>query len=326
MAHELTIRRSGKAEMAYVGETPWHGLGEQLQRGASIEQWQAAAGMDWEVKRSRVRYEAGDGAENLRIINDQHVLYRGDTREPLGVVSDRYELVQPGQVLGFFRDLVGTAGFELETAGTLFGGRKFWALASIGDKVEVSDGDKVGGYLLLVSSCDGSSATEATETTVRVVCNNTLRMSLSEKGRTSVKVSHRTAWNPDYIKHRLESANGNFSKFVVAARKLSKLKMTNMAAEKFVADLLRDVAKVSTQRVAMDDNPTFQRVLALFNGGGMGAAMAGSKGTAWGMVNAVTEFVDHHAKASTTDHRLEAAWLGKGDDLKTAALERALAL
>lgn len=324
MAHELTIRRSGKAEMAYVGETPWHGLGEKLQRGAPIEHWQRAAGMDWQIKRSRVRYEAGD--DNLMVINDQHVLYRSDNKEPLGVVSDRYELVQPSDALEFFRDLVDTAGFSLETAGTLFGGRKFWALANIGEKLEVASGDAIGGYLLLVSSCDGSSATEATETTVRVVCNNTLRMSLSEKNRTSVKTSHRSAWNPTALKQKLEGANGNFSKFVKAARSLAKVKMNSMAAEKFVADLLRDVAQVSTQRVGMDANPTFQAMLALFNGGGMGAALPGSKGTAWGLVNAVTEYVDHHAKASSTDHRLESAWLGRGDDLKTAALERALAL
>ena len=93
MAHELTIRANGKVEMAYTGETPWHGLGEQLTRGASIEEWARAAGMDWRVLKSFVRFPIarGDAPENFRTINDRVVLFRDDgIGDYLGIVSDGY--------------------------------------------------------------------------------------------------------------------------------------------------------------------------------------------------------------------------------------------
>ena len=90
MAHELTIN-DGVAEMAYVGETPWHGLGQQLRADASIEEWQAAAGMDWIIRRSAVMYYPDRGQKQLRVWDDKTVLLRGDTGAPLGVVSPRLQ-------------------------------------------------------------------------------------------------------------------------------------------------------------------------------------------------------------------------------------------
>jgi phage/plasmid-like protein (TIGR03299 family) len=143
------------AEMAYVGEKAWHGLGQQVAEGATIEQMQTAAGMDWKICRSRVRYGADDAP---RIIEDKHVLFRNDTKAALGIVSDNYKIVQPAQVLEFFRDLTESNGFKLNTAGTLFDGRRFWALASVGEEAVIMGQDRVGGYLLLSTSCDGSLA------------------------------------------------------------------------------------------------------------------------------------------------------------------------
>src|ERR1051326_1794220 len=116
MAHELTVRGNGTIEMAYVGETPWHGLGNELQPGASIEDWIAAAGMDWTAQRARVRYATGPGqtADDYLPFDDRVVLFRSDTKSPLGVVSDSFQRVQPREVLEFFRDLVGPAGGTLE--------------------------------------------------------------------------------------------------------------------------------------------------------------------------------------------------------------------
>ena len=100
MAHELTIRKSGTAEMAYAGDTPWHGLGQQLAEGAPIETWLTAAGMDWRIQRSKVRYStARDDAEGSQVWDDQHVLFRSDTKAPLGIVSDGYKAVQPREVV-----------------------------------------------------------------------------------------------------------------------------------------------------------------------------------------------------------------------------------
>src|SRR6202044_3294118 len=103
---------------------------------------------------------------------------------------DNFKIVQPGAVLEFFRDLTAAAGFTLETAGTLFGGKRFWALAAIGETASIADpADKMKGYLLLSTACDGSMATEARYTTVRVVCNNTL--SSARSAGAKVRVTHR---------------------------------------------------------------------------------------------------------------------------------------
>ena len=119
--------------MAYAGEKPWHGLGNKLAPRQSIDTWKQQAGMDWEIEASEVRYISGNN--HVGVINafpEQKVLYRSDTKAPLAVVSKRFQVVQPGEILEFYRDLTACNGFELETAGVLREGRKFWALARTG--------------------------------------------------------------------------------------------------------------------------------------------------------------------------------------------------
>lgn len=331
MAHELTIRDNGLAEMAFAGEGAWHGLGQRVARGASIDDWKVAAGMDWRVCRSRVRF--GEG-ENQQIDNDHHVLFRSDTKAPLGIVSPKFHIVQPGEVLEFFRDLAGANGFEVETAGTLFGGKRFWALANIGEAVVLNGRDKVGGYLLLSTACDGSLATGARFTTVRVVCNNTLSMALSAKAKGEVKVTHRSVFDAEKVKAELGIARGEFARFAAAAKDLSKAKIAPADAQELTLRLLGakklaaakgDVNK--TQEAVKDiiDSKGFKTVMALFEGKALGADLESANGTAWGWVNAVTQFVDYAAPARNQANRLNSAWFGDGDDTKTAALEQALA-
>jgi phage/plasmid-like protein (TIGR03299 family) len=320
MAHELTERADGKVEMAYVGETPWHGLGQQLAHGADLDTWRVAAGMDWQVKRSRVRY--GEVGPNQRVYDDAHVLFRSDTKAALGVVSPKYKIVNPGQVLEFFRDVADTVGGSLETAGTLFGGKKFWALAKLGESEAIRGNDVISQYLLLTSSCDGSSSTEARETIIRAVCNNTVSAALSVKTKHAIKVSHRTVFDANAVKRELASTDGHFGAFVAAARTLAHVSISNRQAEDFVAKLLAD----STTREDVKETPGFQSIMNLFKGSALGGTLLSAEGTAWGLVNAVTEHVDHKARAKSADHRIAAAWFGRGDDLKTKAMEAALAL
>lgn len=320
MAHELTTRKSGKVEMAYTGDRPWHGLGQRLEPGADINTWAEAAGMDWRVARSRVRY--GEGPAQ-RVYEDKHVLFRSDDKTPLSVVSAEYKVVQPVEMLEFFRDLVGAAGYSLHTAGTLFGGKRFWALASVGAEAVVVGEDRVGGYLLLSSSCDGSMATAARFTTVRVVCNNTLSMAATKKAEVSV--SHRTHFDPAAVKAQLGVATGQFAEFMVAARALAKKRLPTPSVEATVARVLLETKAVSdVDRVK--ESPAFRKIMGLFAGSAMGGTLAGAEGTAWGMVNAVTEYVDHHARAGSADNRAFNAWFGRGDTLKSTALTRALEL
>lgn len=321
MVAAVSVRADGKAEMAWVGQTPWHGLGSELQKGASIDVWREAAGMDWMIQGSPVRYH-----ENDRIFEmpNQQVLYRSDTKMPLSVVSNAYKIVQPGEVLEFFSDLTESNGFSLETAGTLFDGRRFWALASINEQACVVGDDKIGGYLLLSTSCDGSLPTNARFTTVRVVCNNTLSMALSKNDKRCINVSHRSKFVANKVKDDLGIARDNFGSFMKATRTLAAKSITTKTAEGFVEKLLGDMKFVTKKDVTKSSQ--FNKIMDLFGGAAIGSELSGVQGTAWGLVNAVTEFVDHRTGARSANARLANAWFGRGDDLKTAAMERALAL
>ena len=106
MAHQLE-------QMAYVGDTPWHGLGNQLSPNQPIEVWAQQAGMDWRIESSDVSYMAkNDKGQNIILpFEEQRVLYRSDTHAPLSVVSQRFQEVQPHSILEFYRDLTEQSGF-----------------------------------------------------------------------------------------------------------------------------------------------------------------------------------------------------------------------
>ena len=170
MAHALTARSNGFVEFAFLKSdgAAWHGLGQPMADDATLEQWLASSGMDWRIQRGKVRY-AVDAAGTLQEMPEQHVLFRSDTKAPSAWSRTATKAVQPRQVLEFFKSVAGLKGLDLTAAGTLFDGKRFWATAKIGEACPVSDRDKIGGYLLLSTSADGSMATEARLTTIRVV-------------------------------------------------------------------------------------------------------------------------------------------------------------
>lgn len=331
MAHELTITRTGRAEMAYVGQTPWHGLGQQLVRGASIEDWCIAAGMDWEIMRTPILYDVerilpshnGSGiiiAPCMETWSQREVLYRSDTKAPLNTVSNIYSIVQPRQVLEFFRDLVAEHGFELETAGTLRGGKRFWALARTNLDSEIVDGDTVRTYLLLVSSCDSGLATDAMFTSVRVVCNNTLQMAFGNAGKT-VSVRHNTEFNPNSVKMELGlNADEVYGNFVSRMRGFANMSLTGAQAEEIVETMFANLGRTGRDG-DIRKTKGFVKVMDLFNGAGKGARIDGVAGTGWGLINAVTEYADFHVRARDQEFRLNSSWFGAGRDMKNTILE-----
>lgn len=325
MAHELTIRMNGKVEMGFLaGTSRWHGLGNELTEGASIEQWITAAGMDWKVQRSKVRYVTEAGGLPVEWA-DNHVLFRSDTKAPLAVVSDGFKIVQPRECLEFFRDLCDTNGFALRTAGTLFGGKRFWALADIGAESYVLDPrDKVKGRLLLVTACDGSMKTTAKFVSECVVCNNTLTMACAENGK-QIAVSHRSVFNPSDAKMKLGLASGQFAAFINDARALSQRVVGAPEANNLTAKLFAGEGLTQVQKAEVEATRGYKQVMALFQGGAIASDIAGRKGTAWGWLNAVTEYADHHISARSVDNRFNASQFGMGDRLKNDALAIALA-
>ena len=324
MSHEITIRSNGFAETAFAGETPWHGLGQEINPDATIEEWQVQAGMDWEVLSAPVRYEAHIQKEQFQLqeFAGQNVLYRSDTQAPLSVVSNRYHPVQPRDVLEFFRELVDMAGFKIQVAGTLAGGKRMWAIAETGTMGEVVKNDTVGGFLLLSTSCDRTLATTARFTSIRVVCNNTLQMAMQDK-RHLVSLSHLSKFDPQEMQMRLAGAVSTFGSFMEMAKVLQKQKMSIPQAKQFLEKLLAPWNQVKREEHKLEDNRQYKKIIALFDEEAKGIELVGN--TKWGMLNAVTEYYDHHAQSRTDDARLDSAWFGRGDRIKNQAMELLLA-
>jgi phage/plasmid-like protein (TIGR03299 family) len=323
MAHELTIREDGKVEMAFRvgGEFPWHFKETnpaQVPADATVEEWVHAAGMEWTVERAAVNFSPR-GAE-MREYTGKEVLYRSDTNAPLGVVTPDYNIINPRECIEFFTDLVQSVGLVLDTAGTLFGGRRFWALAKVDEQCMIGDLDKHKGFLLLTSSADGLRATEARFTDVRVVCANTL--AYSEKDCAGqVRITHRTEWNPDEVKRQLGVAPASFTTFMMNMRRLADVRLTDEQAQEHVKIIL---GKEEAERGK--EGKTFPRVMDLFRGLAMGADLPGVAGTAYGLLNAFTEALDHKSRAINDSRRMESAMMGVGARTKVAFRDQLLEL
>ena len=378
MAHEIYTARNGTASMAFVGETPWHGLGQRLTESATIEEWTREAGFEWEALQAPMFFDTGAGR---REVAGYRAIVRSDTGESISVMGDRYQIVQPRQVIEFFRDLTESQGWHLHTAGVLDGGRKLWALAKNGTTGEVVPGDRVNANLLLATSLDGSTATVAGMTDIRVVCANTLGMARRAglkgygAGKQAARVSHRSIFDADSVKQQIGVARDVFAERMEQYAKLAKLEIGTTEAR----DILREIfgaptekrlarAAKATQAVIAkasahdgaddlasllsrpmrprDDDGTddaradlarilagdvreqksVARCLALFAGEGRGALHPGVAGTGWGLLQSVTEHIDHE-QGRSADSRLSSAWFGRGNDFKqetlAALLERA---
>lgn len=312
MAHMID-ESTGTAAMAFVGTTPWHGLGQALTAGADIATWTREARLDYTVLESPVLYRTAAASEP-ELFKGRKVLHRSDTGGALAVVSDGYHVVQPAEVMGFFERLVGLGGFQLETAGALSYGRRVWALASVGEGADVVDGDVVKPYLLLGTSYDGTMATVAKFTTIRVVCNNTITAALNDTQGT-VRVLHSERFDPEAVRLELGIVANNWERFLVQSRQLAKVEMSAIEADSFVAELLKPY---HSGRLDVTESRAFKRIRALFDGASIGNELAGA--SRWGMLNAVTELVDHE-RGRSDNTRLESAWFGTGASIKARALE-----
>lgn len=316
MAHQIDT-------MAYKGQTPWHGLGNELEPNTPLDDWIIQAGMNWRVESSPVRFTTGDTnyLGEIHAFEEQKVLYRSDNHEALSVVGKNFKVVQPEEILEFYRDLTEKSGFELETAGSLKGGRKLWALARTGQSAALKGNDVTNGYVLLATACDGSMATTAQFTSVRVVCNNTLQIAVGASNG-AVKISHRSQFDAAAVKRSLGINVSVWNDFMYQMKTLSDRKVTHIESKNYLQRVVTaNNVNASTNKAA---EKHMQKAFKLYEGNGMGARYASSAGTAYGLLNAVTQYVDHNKRARSSDNRLDSAWFGDGAKMKQRALEEAL--
>lgn len=320
MAHLIDFSNN-RANIAYTGKTPWHGLGVNVDHNTTIDQWRIEAGLNWEARKAQAQFIGLDGGVYP---TDSQIVFRSDTHAQLGVVTDRYQIVQPAEILEFYRDLVGVEGWHLDVVGSLDGGKRIWALAKTGHDFGVNGTiDKVGMYLLLATSFDGKMATIGKFTSVRVVCQNTLTASLGDN-LARVSVGHNTVFNADKVKQQLGLVDGATIQLQEESQRLAQRKVTDKEALIFIKNII--VGKdVEIDELSTRSANLVKGVFDLYKGNGKGSTLTSAQGTAWGVLSAITEHVDHYA-GRNNNNRVRNAWFGQGENLKLTAKNELLLL
>jgi phage/plasmid-like protein (TIGR03299 family) len=319
---------NGRVNYAYVGEPGWHGLGNELELGADLETWARVAGLEHTVEAAPSLYQLPD-EDSPRLHDGRVTLYRSDTGDALANVSKQYEVLQPREVLEFYRDLVDASGmFTLETAGSLHGGKKVWALARSKLELTIGTADIVLPYLFLATSYDGTMATTGKFTTVRVVCQNTLNMADRGAGQ-AVRVPHSTKFDADAVKRELGLIEPAAEAFEAKARIMADCQLNPADAFDYFAEIFgREPGRIGGPELVFDElpKPRRDRIERAADAwvSGPGADLKGARGTLWGAVNAVTYLVDHEERPRTTqESRFSSAQFGPGAGIKAAAWELA---
>lgn len=333
MAHELD-NSTGIYAFAAVGgaASAWHGLGQSINPGDSISTITQKAGLDWSALRAPVTYTAGDV---VRSFENQSVLYRSDTHAALGVVSDnRYHVHQPREIMEFFADFLSDNGLSIETAGAVRGGRVVWCMAKLGPDFGfiLPGSDKVDGYVRLQTSFDGSRATDLVATTVRQVCANTMRMVDADAKKRGYKNRHSDGFDRQGLAEAFGLLGEQHRVTAEVFNAAARVKVSDADALAYLSGLLdidvAEIGKVDAQGRPLVSTKAQNNLRALVTAyrKSPGAGLASADGTAFGLLNAVTYYVDHAATVRDTEGdgkagaRFASSQIGAGDAFKRKAL------
>lgn len=358
MSHNI-YTNGNTAAMAYLGNRPWHELGQSMADDATLEEWTTAAGFNYEILRGQSMFTDAGGFTHKGL--GEH-LYRSDTLAPLSMVSKQYKVVQPSEIMDFFREVCALTGFKLETAGVLKGGAVYWALAKTSDVFRLQANDETHGYVLLASSADKSLATIAKLTSVRVVCWNTLSYSASKSGERAFRTIHTKQFDKSaaLAELGLSDFSATFEQFGDQLADLARKPVSKLDASDFFSELLRPgtleereqskkqsataggihdfsgllgkpmLARESNVITAQDRFiPSYADTKERAIRGHTEIldcyenAPGAAPGSAYGILQGVTRYVDH-ARGKNADKRMHSAFFGQGDKLKQTAFSKLL--
>ena len=320
MAHEIATT-NGRHAMMYAGAPPWHKLGVALSEPATAAAAIDAAGLGYEVESLPVFAAGPDGPIDIPTLR---LNVRADTRVPLGVVSDKYRIVQNREAFGFLDGLVAGGEVRYHTAGALGRGERIWMLAQLPGPLRVGrTDDLVEKYLLLYNSHDASSALRVLWTPTRVVCWNTCSAALRAGEGTGLTIAHTGAIEGKVAEARrvLGLANNYYAAFGEGADLLAGRQAGRAQLDAYFQALYPDPAEGVDPARARATRMTLH---GLFEQG-MGQDLPGVKGSLWAAYNAATELVDHH-QGKDARRRMEGAWLGDGAKVKRRAWDLAMDL
>lgn len=316
MSHNIN-----KDSMMYVGEKPWHGIGTELKNPATAKEAIMAAKLNYEVELQPMFLKNG------KKVADKMASVRKDTQDALGIVTDRYKIIQNVEAFDFFDNVVGEGKAIYNTAGALGLGERIWTLAKLPKNLVIKK-DVVEQYLLLTNSHDGKSSLKMYFTPVRVVCQNTLILSLMDAS-SGISIRHRGD-----IKGKVEEAQRVlgiatvfYSDFEKISEKFAEKKLDVKTTTDYFNQVL-EIDKMKPQDVSTRSENIRGDLLSLFERG-KGNDRPEIRHSLWTAYNAVTEYTDHHRTIKNVDKdkslRLDSIWFGTGAKLKEKAYDVALA-
>lgn len=327
MAHNLSFGKNGKAEMFYTGAKPWHELGTAVPQALTSEEAIVAAGLNWEVKKTPAQFTAPDG--QVIEVPGKFVNYRDDSNEPLGVVGVDYTAVQNKGAFSFFDAVVGEKAAMYHTAGALFGGRKIWLLAKLPQDTIVKGVDISKNYLLLSNSHDGSSNLRVLWTSVRVVCNNTLTAAISgaEGQVTKLRHTQNIGMRVQQVQEFLGLTSGLINRFNLRANELANRPLSTQVVQEFFERMNLKVLDGDSMVGATKKKNLQDAIMDKL--GETNRAMPQIADTRWALLNAYTDFVDHHRAvkpSNNEDKWADSILFGSGAEAKRKALSEVLSI
>lgn len=272
--------------MFSVRETPWHGLGTIVKEALSSEEAIRIAGLDWDVIQKPVY-------ANGTVISGYKANIRNTDGNVLGIVTDRYRIVQNSEAFGFTDELLGD-GVEYETAGSLAGGKRIWLLARLEGRFMT--GEKYDPYLVFFNSHDGSGAIRVAITPIRVVCQNTLNLALRHASRTwSCMHKGDIKSKLDEARHTLNHTKEYLDALEEEFGNLKLKKLTDEKVKQYVEDLFpldeNEPSAVRKRNIeAMRKDLLYRYFFA--------PDLVDVEKSAYRFINAVSDFTTH-----TTEHK-----------------------
>jgi phage/plasmid-like protein (TIGR03299 family) len=305
--------------MAYAGETPWHGLGVSVSNELTPAQMMQKAGVNWEVHEveSFVEFN-GD-----RIPTGQKSLIRGSDSKLLTNVGADWKPVQNETAFDFFSEFVLSGDMEMHTAGSLRDGQYVWALAKVKESFDVFGEDTVESFLLFSNPHVYGKSVDVRFTPIRVVCNNTLSMSLEGKAKNGVKVGHRAEFNADSVKETLGLAHEKFAKYKEMAEFLGSRKVTAESLIQYYNTVFPNTSRTEMPKEVNQYEGLSRNAKLCYDALEVQPGAQFAAGSWWQAFNSVTYITDH-VQGRNSDNRLHSQWFGQNQARKVVAAEKAV--
>jgi phage/plasmid-like protein (TIGR03299 family) len=257
--------------MAWTGQVPWHGLGAEIGVDdpalRNMPTFMEKAGLDWEVQKVSLQYGEDHPFTPGQYIDNEYHLIRSSDGAQLSVhpvTEDGYNVRDNASACDVLQPFLDSGEFTLETAGSLFSGRKVWFLCRLGTGFDVGQDDQVANFLTYTIDHSGVNANTAFYTPIRVVCANTLRLATSRAGDV-VRDNHRALFDADLMRVALDLVREQSVDYETLCKGMMARRLDGEA----VVDYFRTVYKQQPKpddAGKLEDSATVKRAIALYHG------------------------------------------------------------